>query len=64
MELESGTTLHNFNVGSSSLLTFPSVVVSKFEERSEVLRVGDIWIPKAYASPDYFIRFFILAIEN
>jgi hypothetical protein len=41
MELESGTTLHTSNVGSSSLLTFLSVVVSRFEERSEVLKVGD-----------------------
>jgi len=64
MELESGTTLHTSNVGSYSFLTFLSVVVSRFEERSEVLRVGDIWIPKAYASPNYFIRFFILKIKN
>jgi hypothetical protein len=64
MELESGTTLHISNVGSFSLLTFPSVVVSRFEERSEVCRVGNIWIPKAYASLDYFINFFILRIEN
>jgi hypothetical protein len=64
MELENGTTLHISNVGSSSLLTFRNVVVSRFEERSEVPRVGDIWIPKAYASPDCFIKFFILGVEN
>jgi hypothetical protein len=63
MELENGTTLHTSNVGSS-LFTFPNVVVSRFEERSEVFKVGDIWISKAYASPNYFIRFFILGIEN
>jgi hypothetical protein len=49
MELKSGTTLHNSNASFFSLLTFPNVVVSRFEERIEIPRVGDIWIPKAYA---------------
>jgi hypothetical protein len=35
MELKSGT-------NSFSLLTFPNVVVSRFEERSEIPKVGDI----------------------
>jgi hypothetical protein len=64
MKLKNGTTLHNSNVGSSSLFTFHSVLISKFEERSEVPRVGDIWIPKAFASLDCFIKFFIQGIKN
>ncbi len=63
MELKSGTTLHNSNASSFSFFTFPNVVVSKFEKRSEIPRVEDIWIPKAYISPNCCIRFFILGIE-
>jgi hypothetical protein len=63
MELESGTTLHNSNAGSS-LLTFPNVVISRFEEKSEVFKVGEIWIPKAFASLDCLIKIFIPRIKN
>jgi hypothetical protein len=42
MELKSGTTLHNSNASSFSFFTFPNVVVSKFEKRSEIPRVEDI----------------------
>jgi hypothetical protein len=42
MEPENGSRLHNSNVGSSSLLTFLNIDVSRFEERNEVPRVGDI----------------------
>jgi hypothetical protein len=56
--------LHNSNVGSSSLLTFPSIDVSRLEEINEVSRVGDIWIPKIYVSPNCFIKFFIPKIEK
>jgi hypothetical protein len=64
MELESGTTLHNAIASFSSFLTFPNVVISRFEERSEVPKVEDIWIPKAFASLDCFIKIFILGIKN
>jgi hypothetical protein len=64
MELESGSTLHNSNASSSSLLTFLNIDVSRFEKKSEVPKVGDIWIPKAYGSLDYFIRFFIPRIKK
>jgi hypothetical protein len=64
MELKSGSTLHNFSASSSSLLTFPNIDVSRFEESNEVLKVGNIWIPKAYVSLDCFIRFFIPGIEK
>jgi hypothetical protein len=63
MELESGTTLHNSSA-SSSFLTFPNVVISRFEERTEVPKVEDIWIPKAFASLYCFIKFFIPGIKN
>jgi len=64
IELESGTTLHNSSVSSSSFLTFPNVVISRFEERSEVPKVEDIWIRKAFAFLDYFIKVFILGIKK
>jgi hypothetical protein len=64
MELKSGTTFHNSSASSFSLLTFLNVVVSRFEEKSEIPRVGDIWIPKACTSPNCFIKFFIPRIEN
>lgn len=41
-EPKSGSALHNSSVGFSSFLTFPSINVSRFEERSEVPKVGDI----------------------
>ncbi len=59
IELENGIKLHNYNVGSFSLHTFVSVVISRFEEKGEIPKVGDIWIPKEYTSPICFIRFFI-----
>jgi hypothetical protein len=41
MELESGITLHNSIVVSFSFPTFPSVV-SRFEKKNEIPKVGDI----------------------
>ncbi len=64
MEMESGSTLHNSSVGFSSFPIFPSINVSRIEERSEVPRVGDIWIPKVYIFPDCFIKIFISRIEK
>jgi len=59
MELENGIELHNSNVGSFSLPTSASVVISRFEEKGEIPKVGDIWILKGYTSPNCFIIFFI-----
>ncbi len=42
MESESGSTLHDSNASSFSLFTFPNIDVSRFEERIEVPKVGDI----------------------
>jgi hypothetical protein len=64
MELESGIELHNSSVGYFSLPTSPSVVLSRFEKKGEIPRVGDIWIPKGYISLDCFIRFFIPGVEK
>ncbi len=64
MELRSGSTLHNSNVRFFSPFTFPNIDVTRFEERNEIPKVGDIWIPKDYAFPNCFIRFFIPGIEK
>jgi hypothetical protein len=40
--------LNNFNASLFLLLTSPSIIVLRFEKWSEIRRVGDIWIPKAY----------------
>jgi hypothetical protein len=63
MELESETTLQIL-VQVLLHFTFPDVVISRFEERSEVPKVEDIWIPKAFAFLDCFINVFILGIKN
>jgi hypothetical protein len=42
MELESGITLHNSIVVSFSFHTFPNVVFSRFQEKNEIPKVGDI----------------------
>jgi len=64
MELESGTKLHNSSVDFFSLSTPLSVVLSRFEEKGKISKIGDIWIPKGYASQDCFINFFILGVEK
>jgi len=64
MELRNGSTLHNFSLGFFSPFTFPNIDVARFDERNEIPGVGDIWIPNDYASPNYFIRFFILEIKR
>lgn len=64
MELESGTMLHNSNSGFFSLPTFLSVDVSSLEEKGEIPKDGDISIPKAYTSPNCFIKIFILNVEK
>jgi hypothetical protein len=33
-------------------------------KRKEIPRVGDIWIPKGYTSPNCFIRIFIPRVEK
>lgn len=64
MELENGTKLHNSNVGFFSFPTYVIVIISWFEEKGEIPRVGDIWIPKGYTFPNCFIKFFILGVEK
>jgi hypothetical protein len=64
MELENGSTFHNSNASFSSLFAFPNIDVSRFEKKSEIPKVGDIWIPKAYVSFDCFIKIFIPRIEK
>jgi hypothetical protein len=56
MELESGTWLQNSSASSFSLPTYPSVIISRFEEKGDIPMVGDIWIPKGYIPPDCFIN--------
>ncbi len=64
MELESGTKLHNFSVGFFSLPTSLIVYVSRIEEKGEIPKVGDIWIPKGYTFPNCFVKFFIQEAEK
>jgi hypothetical protein len=64
MGLKSGSTLHNSSVGSFSPFIFPNIDVVRFEEKNEIPRVGDIWIPKDYACPNCFIKFFIPRIKR
>jgi hypothetical protein len=42
MELESGIALHNSSVVPFSFPTFPNVVVSRFDKKNEIPKVGDI----------------------
>jgi hypothetical protein len=56
--------LHNSNVSSFSLPISASVIISRFEEKGEIPKVGDIWIPKGYTFPNCFIIFFIPGIEK
>jgi hypothetical protein len=56
--------LHDSNASSYSLLTFHNVVISRFEEKSEVFKVGEIWILQTFASLDYLIKIFIPRINN
>jgi hypothetical protein len=56
--------LHNSSVGFFSLPTYPSVIISRFEEKGDIPKVGDIWIPKGYTPPNCFTRFFIPRVEK
>jgi hypothetical protein len=42
MELEGGTTLHNFSASSSLLPTLPNTSIYIFEKEEEIPRVDDI----------------------
>jgi hypothetical protein len=59
MELESGTKLHNSTASFFSFLAYPNVVISRFEEKGDIHRVGVIWMPKGYTALYCFTRFFI-----
>jgi hypothetical protein len=47
-----------------SLPSYPSVVISRFEEKGDIPKVGDIWIPKGYTTPNCFIKNFIPRMEK
>jgi hypothetical protein len=64
MELESGTKLHNSNACFFSFPTYLNVIISRFEEKGNIPKVGDIWILKRYTPPNCFINFFIPIVEK
>jgi hypothetical protein len=45
-KVHDGTTLHNFNASCSLLPTLPNTSIYIFEEKEQIPRVGDIWIPR------------------
>ncbi len=64
MDQVDGMHLHNSNDNSISSPTLHRDINITIVRTWEVLRVGDIWIPKCARSPDHFICFFIPRIEN
>ncbi len=63
MDQMDGVHLHNSNNSSISPPTLHGDINIIIVRTREVLRVGDIWIPKCTRSPDHFTHFFIPRIE-
>jgi len=64
MEQRDGCQSHNYKHNITTLHTLRRVTPMFTERQRGVLRLGDIWIPKAVISPNHFARFYIPGVKD
>ncbi len=64
MEQRDGNQPHNYRGNITTAHTLHRVSPSIIERQSNVPRIGNIWIPQLFASPNHFVKFFIPGIED
>jgi len=64
MEQTDGRPSHSYRPNTTTLHILRRVSLGFTERQHSVPRLGDIWIPKAPASPNHFPRFYIPRVED
>jgi hypothetical protein len=64
MEQKDGGQLQSYIGNITTPHTLRRASLSILERQRNVLRIGDIWIPKLLASPNHFIRLYIPSVED
>jgi hypothetical protein len=64
MEQRDGCQFHSYKHNTTTPRTLRRVTPIFAERQHGVLRLGDIWIPKAVVSPNHFARFYIPGVED
>ncbi len=64
MEQGDGGQPQNYRSNITTPHTLHKVSSSFLERQRNVLRIGDVWIPKIFASPNHFIRLYIHGVEE
>lgn len=64
MEQKDGYQVLNSRGDITSLPTLHKVSTYRLERQGQVPRLSDIWIPIAPISPNHFVRFYILGVED
>jgi hypothetical protein len=64
MEQGDGGRPQNYRSNITTLHTLCRVSPSVPERQCNVLSIGDVWIPKIFASPNHFIILYIPGVED
>jgi hypothetical protein len=64
IEQEDGFQAQDFKNNIILPPTLCGVSTHRSERQRQVLQIGDVWIPFSPVSPNHFIKFFILGIED
>jgi hypothetical protein len=64
MEQGDGRRPQNYRRNSTTPLILRKITPLFVEMQSNVLRLGDIWVPKLAVSPNHFVRLYIPDVED
>jgi hypothetical protein len=64
MEQGGGHRPQNYRCNSTTPPILRKVTPLFVERQSSVPKLGDIWVPKLAVSPNYFVRLYILGVED
>jgi hypothetical protein len=64
MEQTDGYPSHNYRRSTTTSHTLRRVTPIFAERQNSVPRLGDLWIPKSFVSPNHFPRFYIPGVED
>jgi hypothetical protein len=64
MEQGDGRQPQSYKHNTTTPRTWRRVMPSLAERPRNVLRIGDIWIPKLVVSPNHFVRLYIPGVED